>query len=107
MDLELRPNETIEKEFASDYWTTFGPITVSQKRGKYIITNERIYFRGGFITEVEIPFSEIDYIKKCNVGGLIPFMPTGIKVMMKNGEKHILSVLGRGKIMEMIEEKIK
>lgn len=107
MDLDLRENESILKEFASDYWDTlFGIIMCSQIRGKYCFTNQRIVFKGGWGTEVEIEYADIEQIKKCNVGGLIPIVPTGIKVVLKNGKKHVLSVLKRGEIMELIENQL-
>ena len=105
MNIELRANEVIEKEMASDYWESF-LFMLSQKRGRYCFTNQRIVFQGGFATEIEIPYAEIESIKKCCVGGLIRIMPTGIKVTMKDGKKHYLSVLKRGQIMELIQSKI-
>ncbi len=105
MDLQLRENEIVVKEMASDYWETLGGIiTISQKRGHYCFTNQRIVFRGGFATEVEISYGNIEYIEKCNVGGLIPIIPTGIKVVMKDNKKHVLSVTKRGEIMELIQK---
>lgn len=107
MELELRENETIYQEVAADYWETFfGVIMYSQVRGKYCFTNQRIVFKGGWATEVEIEYADIDHIEKCNVGGLIPVMPTGIKVVLKNGKKHFLSVLKRGEIMELIQNQL-
>ncbi len=107
MEIELNQGEVIEKEIKSDYWDSlFGVILISQQRGSYAFTNERIVFKGGFATEIEIPYAEIESIKKCNVGGLIRFVPTGIKVVMKNGKKHYLSVLQRKQIMELIQSKI-
>ena len=105
MNFELQENEIIEKEFKSDYWETF-LFTMNQKRGKYYLTNKRIVFVGGFATEVEIPYNEIESIKKCCVGPLIRFVPTGIKVTMKNGKKHYLSVTKRNDVMNLIESKI-
>lgn len=107
MEIELKEGEVIEKEIQGDYWENlFGIFLISQKRGHYGFTNERIVFKGGFVFEEEIPFSEIESIAKCNVGGLIRFIPTGIKVVMKDGKKHVLSVLKRNDVMEMIQKKI-
>ncbi|MEE0265846.1 MAG: PH domain-containing protein [Acutalibacteraceae bacterium] len=107
MDLQLRANETVFQEVKADYWETlFGVIMTSQVRGSYCFTNQRIVFKGGFATEVEIEYSDIESISKCNVGGLIPVMPTGIKVVLKDGKKHILSVLKRGEIMDFIQSHI-
>ena len=106
MQLELQENEIVEKEISSDYWESFGFIMISQIRGKYCFTNKRIVFRGGYAKEVEILYSEIESIKKCCVGGLIRFVPTGIKVTMKDGKKHYLSVVKRKQIMSLIQSKI-
>lgn len=103
MAIELRENETIIKEMPSDYWSAFCGITFSQKRGHYTFTNQRIHFVGCF-TEKEIPYAEIEAIQKCAVGPIIPLIPTGIKVIMKNGKKHYLSVLGRAEIMDIIQK---
>lgn len=105
MKFELQENEVIEKEFKSDYWESVA-FLMSQKRGKYYFTNKRIVFVGGFVTEVEIPYNEIASIKKCCVGPLVRFVPTGIKVTMKNGKKHYLSVTKRNDIMNLIQSKI-
>lgn len=103
--LELKETENIEKEFKSDYWkkTLF---TYSQTRGKYWFTNERIIFRGGFATVIDIPYKEIESINTCNVGGLIPIVPTGIKVKMKDGKTHVLSVTKRKENMAFIQAKM-
>ena len=105
MAFELRENETVLKELPSDYWLAICGITFSQTRGRYTFTNQRIYFVGGF-KDKEIPYSEIESIKKCAVGPLIPFIPTGIKVVMKDGKKHYLSVIGRAEIMDIIQKHI-
>ena len=105
MAFVLKENETILKETPSDYWVSFLGITMSQVRGHYTFTDQRIYFVGGF-KDREIPYSEIASIKKCAVGPIIPFVPTGIKIVMKDGTKHFLSVLGRAEIMEIIQKHI-
>lgn len=105
MNFELKENEKLEKEIKSDYWETF-LFTMNQKRGKYYFTDERIVFQGGFATVIEIPYSEIESIKKCCVGPLLRFVPTGIKVTMRDGKKHYLSVTKRKDIMDLIQSKI-
>ena len=107
MELQLRANETIYQTIKADYWETlFGVIMSSQVRGEFCFTNQRIIFKGGWATEVEIEYADIDHIKKCNVGGLIPVMPTGVKIVLKNGKKHIISVLKREDIMGLIQQHI-
>lgn len=99
--LGLKETETIEKEFRGDYWSF-----LSQTRGYYWFTNERIIFHGGFATVEEIPYNEIDFVTKRNVGGILPIIPTGIKVKMKNGKSHTLSVQKRNDIIAFIESKM-
>lgn len=107
MDIELKENEAVIREMASDYWETLLGLMISQKRGRYWFTTHRIIFRGGFATVVEIPYAEIASIKKCCVGSLLlRFMPTGIKITMKDGKKHYLSVLKRSEVMELLQSKI-
>ncbi|MBS6954168.1 MAG: PH domain-containing protein [Enterocloster asparagiformis] len=104
-NLELSEGEIVESEVKGDYWEkTF--CMYSQKSGKYWLTNKRILFRGGFAASLDLPYEEIDEVRTCNVGPFIQFMPTGIKVIMKNGKGYKLSVLGRRKIAEYIQSKL-
>lgn len=105
--MELRTGEVVEREIKGDYWTNMFGIQMSQVRGTHYITNQRIVFQGGFGTVEEMEYSDIELIKKCNVGGLIRFVPTGIMVKMKNGKKHYLSVLGRKDVLTLLESKIR
>lgn len=100
--LELWENEVVEMKMASDYWEKF-LIFMEQKRGVYWFTNQRIVFSG--FSTVEIPYSEIVSFEKCNVGPLIRFVPCGIKVTMRDGKVHYLSVSKRAKILELIQSK--
>lgn len=104
-ELQLHEGESVEKELKGDYWEkTF--CVYSQKTGKYWFTNERLIFQGGFIAALDIPYSEIASVKACNVGPLIQFLPTGIKVTTKSGKSYKLSVLKRKSIIEFLESKI-
>ncbi len=104
-ELELHDGEVVEKELKSDYWEKT-LCFYSQKRGKYWFTNQRIIFKGGFTTVLEIPYSEIESVKLCNIGGLIQFIPTGIKVTLKSGKTHRLSVTKRKDILAFLQSKI-
>ncbi len=107
MDIILRPSENVEFEMASDYWKTiFGVLQISQVRGRYWFTNERVIFRGGFATQVEIDYYDIASVKKCFIGPIIRFLPFGILVTTKVGEKHYFSILNRKKAYEFLESKI-
>lgn len=102
---ELHEGESIEKELKGDYWEKT-LCFYSQKTGKYWFTNERIIFRGGFVTALDLPYAEIESVSLCNVGPLIPFLPTGIKVTMKDNKSYKLSVLKRKDILAFIQSKI-
>lgn len=102
--IELQGGESIVKEFQGDYWKKMFAFVYSQKRGRYWITNRRIVFQGGFATELSLSYSDIAEVKKCLVGPCFGFLPTGIKVTMKNGEQHRLSVLSRKKTLELIQQ---
>lgn len=106
VQLDLHEGETIIKEVKGDYWEKLFLFMYSQKRGKYWFTSERIIFRGGIIAGLDLPYAEIAEISKCNVGPAIHFIPTGIKVTMKDGKQYRLSVLGRKEIMEIIQSKL-
>lgn len=107
MEIQFRTNETVELEMASDYWKAlFGVVQFSQIRGRYWFTNERVIFAGGFSTKIEIEYDDIASIKKCFIGPIIRFMPFGILVTTKSGEKHYFSILNRNKAYELLESKI-
>lgn len=105
-ELDLHEGETVVQEVKGDYWENTFLFMYSQKRGKFWFTDERILFRGGFTASLDLPYSEITEIKKCNVGPAVHFVPTGIKVTMRDGKNHRLSVLGRNKIMELIRSRM-
>ena len=105
MAVELQEGELIEQDFRGDYWEKF-LFTYSQKSGKYQMTTQRIHFEGGFMTVLDIPYSEIASLELCNVGPLIQFVPTGIKVTTKDGKSYKLSVQGRKDILAYLEKKI-
>lgn len=103
--LELHEGETVEKEIKSDYWEKT-LCFYSQKRGKYWFTSERIIFRGGLATQLEIPYSSIESAQLCNVGGFVQLIPTGIRLTLKDGKTHRLSVVKRKEILALIQSKL-
>ena len=105
-EIELQEGEVVEKEVQGDYWEKLFLFMYDQKRGHYWFTNQRISFQGGFVTALDIPYSEIASVSECCVGGLIPFVPTGVKVDTKDGNSYKLSVLKRKEIIEFIQSKI-
>lgn len=105
-NFELNAGENIIKEIKGDYWEKSFLFMYDQKRGSFCFTNERIMFRGGFSTTLNLPYSDIVSISKCNVGPMIGFIPTGISVTMRDGKSYRLSVLKRSELMELIQSKI-
>lgn len=103
-EFDLLENEEVIKECLGDYWKKI-VFYYSQKRGTYCFTNQRIIFSGS--TDLDLYYKDIEEIKTCMVGPLIGFIPTGVKVKMKDGKTHKLSLLGRKKYMEIIESYIK
>lgn len=105
MAVELQEGEVIEQDFKGDYWEKF-LFTYSQKTGSYQMTTHRIHFQGGFATVLDIPYSDITSVELCNVGPLIQFVPTGIKVTTKDGKSYKLSMMGRKTIFEYLQKKV-
>jgi len=82
-ELELMSAEDIiEEHTQGDLWTF-----MSQTRGNYFFTKEKFIFVSGFGVETfSVAYGDISGLKTCNVGGLIPIIPTGIKVSFMNSE---------------------
>lgn len=77
-ELEMMSAEdSIQEHTQGDLWEF-----ISQTRGNYFFTGEKFIFVGGLMgsTNFTIPYSSITGLKLCNVGGIIPVIPTGIKV---------------------------
>lgn len=96
-------DEVIEEYIKGDYWD-FG----SQKRGQYLFTNKKVVFVGW--TYWSVNYKDIKEVTKCNVGGLIPLIPTGIKLTYfdeKKGKnkKYKMSVLKRKEWIEYLSKK--
>lgn len=105
--IDLQAGETILSEMSGDYWEKLFLCLYDQKRGHIWITNQRIIFRGGLIAALDLDMKEIDSVSTCNVGPFIPFLPTGVKVTMKDGKVYKLSVMGRAKAVEAIQQQIR
>ena len=58
---------------------------MSQTRGNFFFTNEKFIFVGGLtgISNFVVKYSDIKEMKTVNVGGLIPVIPTGIRVLQE------------------------
>lgn len=70
--------DTIQEHTKGDFWELGRQIS-----GDFFFTTEKFaYMSGGLIGKVSfsVPYSKITELKLCNVGGLIPIMPTGIRV---------------------------
>lgn len=103
----IGPADTIVEHTEGDLWEFF-----SQTRGNYFFTTEKFVFVGGLggLHFFSTPYSKITELKLCNVGGLIPFLPTGIKVTYTDNDGKIrkkkCSVLKRKEWLAYLQEKI-
>lgn len=80
----ISEDDVIEEHTQGDLWTFY-----SQTRGNYFFTKEKFVFVSGFGLETfSVAYGDISGMKTCNVGGIIPLIPTGIKVsfMDENGK---------------------
>lgn len=101
---QLRGNEKIVLEQSGDLWEG-----MSQGSGLFVITDQRCAFRYKTIlgaakqNAVEFELADVAELKKCNIGpGFIKFIPTGIKVTLKSGKKHVFSVTKRERMMQAL-----
>ena len=87
-ELELiTADDVIEEHTQGDLWTF-----MSQTRGNYFFTKEKFIFVSGFgLENFSVAYGDIAGMKTCNVGGLIPIIPTGIKVSFMNSEGKMVT----------------
>lgn len=87
-ELELiSADDVIEEHTQGDLWTF-----MSQTRGNYFFTKEKFIFVSGFgLENFSVAYGDISGLKTCNVGGLIPIIPTGIKVSFMNSEGKLVT----------------
>lgn len=97
--------DTIQEHTKGDLWD------LSQITGDFFFTTEKFaYVSGGLIGKVtfSVPYNKITGLKFCNVG-LIPFLPTGIRVTYtdENGktQKRKCSVRKRKQWLAYLQEK--
>lgn len=87
-ELELMgADDVIEEHVQGDLWTF-----MSQVRGNYFFTKEKFIFAGGFgLDNFSVAYGDISGMKTCNVGGLIPIIPTGIKISFLDSNGKLVS----------------
>ncbi len=105
LPFELAEGEVVEKEFASDYWEKI-LFAYSQVRGRYYFTNQRVIFVTWGQVKFEIPYNKMVAAESCNVGALLRFIPTGIKVTTDDNKTYMLSVTKRNENLEFIKAKM-
>lgn len=100
----LSDGETIVEYTKGDFWDS----GFFQVRGNYFFTEKAMIFVGGALgsTNWSIPYEKITEIKKCNVGGIVPIIPTGVKVFYTNEKgksvKKVCSLLKRDEWIELL-----
>lgn len=103
----IAADDFIVENTKGDLWSF-----LSQVRGNYYFTNSNLVFIGGLagIDSFSIPYSSITDLKTCNVGGIIPIIPTGIKVTYtdKDGKicKKKCSVMKRKEWIAFLSERM-
>lgn len=76
----MNEDDVIEEHVQGDLWTF-----MSQTRGNFFFTRKKFIFISGFgLESFSVDYGNISGLKTCNVGGLIPLIPTGIKVSFIN-----------------------
>lgn len=109
--LNLRPGEeTVYEKWGSYFKKSF--LSYAGDNAVVEVTNQRI--AGRYKTIVmeskenffEAELSEVADVKKCSFV-FFGFIPMGVKVTMKNGDIHIFSVMGRGKLIEAVAKGMK
>ncbi len=85
---------------------------MSQTRGNFFFTNEKFIFVGGLtgISNFVVKYSDIKEMKTVNVGGLIPVIPTGIRVVCRKPDsdktlKYKCSVMKRKEWIQFLSQK--
>jgi len=79
--------DVIEEHTQGDLWAFW-----TQTRGNYFFTKEKFIFISGFGMEsFSVAYGDISGLKTCNVGGLIPVIPTGIKVSFMNDQGKLVT----------------
>lgn len=106
--LQLLPMETELRRVKGDCWSVPGSIAKRQVPGAYTFTDQRILFRGNGLIDAlrvvfAIPYGEIVSAEPCPVG---PFIPTGIRIRVRDGGTYLLSILKRKEILALIQERM-
>ena len=103
----LSEDDNLVEHTAGDLWE----MIVTKTSGNFFFTEKNLIFIGGMLggSNTCVPYDKITGITKCNVGGLIPFMPTGIKVTYTNDKgnqaKMVCSVMKRTDWIEFLNSR--
>ncbi|MEZ3444492.1 MAG: hypothetical protein K1W30_05020 [Lachnospiraceae bacterium] len=103
----ISPNDTIQEHTKGDLWDMGRQI-----QGDFFFTTEKFaYVSGGLFGNISFstPYNKITELKLCNVGGLIPIMPTGIRVTYTDDsgktQKKKCSVMKRKEWLAYLQER--
>lgn len=78
----IHADDVIEEHVQGDLWSF-----MSQTRGNFFFTKEKLVFVSGLgVQSFSVAYGDIVDMKTCNVGGLIPVIPTGIKISFMDSE---------------------
>ena len=100
---ELQDEENIIFTAKGTNWEKTLLFMCEQNSGEVIITNQRFVFNVKILMKsyilIEENIENVVDISKCNVGSLIPWNPTGIKIVTSKGKIYKISSLRREKII--------
>lgn len=98
MQIDLKPNEVVVKAGNSDRFCSGSKVD-----GKFIVTNQRIYFKGlngnAGKYDLEVTPDQIKEVHFFNTGFL---SPNGINLILKGGEELKFKVKQRNSFGELI-----
>ena len=107
LEAELQEGESVIAQEKGDQWEYFLNIIGMQNQGRYFFTEKRIIFYYCLSKQFEVYYKDIQSLELCNVGPLIRFVPTGIKITTKEGKQFYMSVMKRKEYQELIEKQRK
>lgn len=102
---DLQDGEELLYTVKGDTWK-IPVMTISRQiSGKFFFTDRRIAFRtwgvGKGNAAYDVDYKDVDTISTYNINF---FIPTGIKITLKNGDLYKISVMKRKKYIELINK---
>lgn len=81
----FEPGERLEWKILGDYWE--GEFVSVRRTGTFWFTNRRLYIQADPL-QVNLPYTALRSVAPCNVGPMVKFLPTGIRILLQDGTVH-------------------